>query len=176
MLESGNQQLNKENKNFDEILDVYHSNSVWQALHALITVRPLSENQQKIAKIFDVSLEDIVEAIEGLITLGLVVYETGAYKAKKQSFIYRTQKEDLVQGHKDQAREIINRFSINKGLGANYHFSSNKEHMNRFRQEFSKLVKTTLIDKGNVNPDGIYGITMTAVNFIGDLNSTKEAL
>ena len=158
---------------WSEALSQWHSQSTWQAVYAFLTVRPDITSAKTISEIFDVSLSHAVEAIDGLMTLGLLTLEEGKYKVLKQKFIHHSSKEEAVQNHKDNAREIINRFSYENGQAGSYHFTSSKEDMNWFNSEFLKLIET-LMTRGEERHDGIYAVSMTAINFLKSSKTTKE--
>ncbi|MBT4762372.1 MAG: DUF4423 domain-containing protein [Bdellovibrionaceae bacterium] len=168
--------------NLKKINDQMSGNLVWQAVYALIGYSEKTSSLKWLSQQLDVDLEEVNNAIEGLIRLKLISKSEQGYKKSQNSTLYfkiaNCPESELLKHHIAVSRQTLNLLqpdNINTYLREVT--ISNKEILAELHQAVYKVFlefgsKSKSLSKSE--DDGVYSLTFTAtqtmaLNNKGDL-------
>ncbi|MCB9026116.1 MAG: DUF4423 domain-containing protein [Bdellovibrionaceae bacterium] len=165
----GNLNITKKNTDddFNNLVEDFYNNITWRQLHALLTLKPISASPNNVATLFNIPLDEAVDAIEGLFSLGLLIKNGDTYVAGKKQFLIPDNlntRENRTSEHVNQSRQILNKVDSTLDFGAWTHYlAASKEDMHWFRSEFKKLILELESRVTNNNQNELYTLTYTDV-------------
>ena len=151
-----------------ELLENWFCFPLWQSIHAHLVVYPIGASPRLVAKKFNATLDEAVDAVDGLEQLGLLIKDGPLYKAGKMKFIVQEEemdKETVLEYHRLNVKEILIQLSTKNLHQAKSHvISSNEETMKWFNDEYAKLLdalfeKSEKIEK----PEKVYNLNSTII-------------
>lgn len=172
MLEASRRLKECEFISYDEALDNFYGNWIWRAIHALLDHQDFDSSPIWISKRLDISIEEVVEAFEGLKVLGLVTQDESGFKAKQVQFIVPekfTTLESMVRKHRDVSQQILNQVSVEKNLkGRLYFVASNSEELERLDRKINEALLEFNKRSESCKKDGLYAVTATAIDLLNN--------
>ncbi len=126
------------------LLENWLCDPFWPELHAHLTIESLPASPQVVAETFSVTLEEATDAIDGLEELGFLVKEGSFYKAGKRNFVITKKeitKNQAIHQHILKTRYLLAQIkpeTIEKI--SNYTVACSKEAMNKFKQDFDRII------------------------------------
>ena len=121
----------------------FTDNWIWRTVHCLIESPNFDPSPKWIAKKLDISVEKAVDAIEGLLKLGLIEQVAGTYKVKSQWFQVLPKDlshSDLLDTHIKLAPQILSRLNEDDKYTVQF-FRGNEELLKKYVPRFIELYK-----------------------------------
>ena len=153
--------------NFHSSMEAFLGNLTWRAVHAILELPSAESSPLKISKMLDISVEEVMQALEGLTGLGLVKMNDGKFVPCQQKFMIPLQNietADQIEKHVSVSRQILNTLDAKDSpIFTKSVMVSNKKLMN----ELEDKIKELLLEYDNkaqaegVENDGVYAITLT---------------
>lgn len=165
-------------QNIMEMLDLFYGNWIWRAVHALIEHPKFRSSPQWIADTLSISVQEAVDALEGLEELGLVKREGDKMRVVAQHALIPEEKQTrayTIEKHKQLSQQIVS-FTSPETTDCSFSifFSVKTEDLwktvSRFTEELRILdhSQATLADNST-----LYSLTLTCNNLTPSLK--KEA-
>ena len=155
---------------YDDALDNFQGNVVWRAAHALLDHQDFDSSPLWISKSLGITVEEAVEALEGLRVLGLVAKTENGYEKRKIQFLVpeeRTKLDSQIKSHVNLSQQLLNR--LNKETKSRYQegfVASNKDIVLEFDRKIREAFYDMLDKSTEKSKDGIYGFSMTIVDLL----------
>lgn len=154
---------------FARALAELKSNVVWRCIEALLDYTGPNESAIAIAKRIGVSVEEVVECIEGLKTLGILVPTDKGFIKKNFQMLLLAEENDLAKekkSHQRYAEQVIMKLHKSySGFAWGTH-AANKQLLAELHQEVLAAM-SKFGDRGRSAPaDGIYALEFSGVQFI----------
>jgi hypothetical protein len=180
-LEVGN---TTEHISIDDARASFQRNTDWWTVFACFDLPDFNQSPLWISKKTGVSVEEVVEALEGLSVLGLLTRENGTFAPSKgrEFFLYDfsgKSKKQVIEDHSIVTQQILNDMRMD-GTFAIEHCSlaANKEIISELYSDMkAAIVKAFQKSQEMKNRnDGVYRIAFTAVDAIRTKSSTEKGV
>ena len=163
---------------FADLLELFYGNWIWRAVLTLIDHPKFNSSPKWISETLNISIEEAVDAFEGLEELHLVSRsEDGRLIAKSPTFIVpedKTSKNFIVKKHKLVSQQILARSTPVQMEGTLTYFMnvSKEELYSALEKVFSELKTLGASEEKGQNP-GVYAISLTCSNIAPQLQEEK---
>ncbi len=165
---------------YNDALEAYRSNSNWWTVFASFDLPDFSPSPLWISKRMGLAVEEVVEALEGLATLGFLRKEGSAfYPIKDRGFlrfdIEGRARKDLLDEHALVSQQVLNHLN-ETGRAAIDHrcFAANTEILKELYADvakaFDKAFEASQKLKTN---DGVFKMSFTAVDVAPKIQESK---
>lgn len=121
----------------------FTDNWIWRTVLCLVESPNFNPSPKWIAAKLDTSVEKVVDAIEGLVILGLIEKTASGYRVKNnwlQVLPSDLSRNDLLDTHLKVAPQILSRLNEDDGFTVQF-FKGNKELLKKFGPKFVELYK-----------------------------------
>ena len=155
-----------------EARDLFRRNSNWWVVYAAFDLPDFVPSPTWISQRTNLDVAEVVEALEGLTTLGCLTKDDGAfYPVKGKEFIgadWPTEsKAKVIDGHALVSQQILNQLHEKTQIAYDHRcIAANKKIISELYQDISKAFEKAF-ENARSNPsanDGIYKMTFTAVD------------
>jgi len=158
---------------YEEALENFYGMSIWRELHALLEHQEFNSSPKWIANKLNISIEEALDAVEGLTALGLIgKNDDGSFFPKQLQILIPTEKMNRVEMAKNHlliSHQILNGFSADSedNFFRNCYYLSNKDLVDELTENI-KLALKEFREKSDIttNKDGLYAIQITGTNII----------
>lgn len=169
----------KHTMQFGDAREQYQKNSNWWVVYASFDLPDFVASPLWIAQRTKLDVSEVVEALEGLTTLGFLTKENGAfYPVKDKDFVKfnwpNKSKSEIIDEHAIVSQQMLNQLAEDARIAFDHRcFAANKEIVVELYQDIVKAFEKAF-EKARYNPnsnDGIFKMTFTAV----DVAPTEDA-
>lgn len=158
---------------YEDALENYTSNTNWWVVFASFDLPDFDSSPLWISQRTNVSVKEVVEALEGLAVLGFLRKENGSFfPVKGKDFVKfdvkRKPKADILEDHALIASQILNQLQ-EEALAAVDHrcFAGNLEILQELYSDISQAFEKAYEKSKSVrNKDRIFKMTFTAVDVL----------
>lgn len=168
---------------YAEAQDAFQRNTKWWSVFAAFNLNDFKPSPIWIAQKVGISIEEVVEALDGLSALGYLTKDNGAfYPVKGKDFINfnwgNKTKTEIIDEHAIVSQQILNDLNTKTLFAYDHRFLAGNEEIltelyadikNAFDKAFAKSQQTD-----NKNNNAIFKITFTGVNVVKNNNSNEE--
>ena len=143
----------------------FTDNWIWRTVHCLIENPNFDPSPRSIASKLDVSVEKAVDAVEGLLKLGLIEKSSGTYKVKSQWFQILPKdlsSADILDTHIKLAPQILSRLNEDDKFTVQF-FKGNETLLKKYVPRFIELYKQ--MDE-EAQREGISDVMASEISFV----------
>lgn len=177
---SSKKQASSDAKSYSKLIDLFYSNWVWRAVHALSDHPKFKSSPTWIAKTLSISVEEVVDALEGLEELGFLVKKESSYVSKSPQILLpeeKTTKSFAISCHKKLSQQMLIKSQVSEVEGTMTCFVNVEKSAvhELLRRIFSDL--NALNEVRSVAPDAeLFSFSLTCSNLAPSLkDSSHEA-
>lgn len=153
---------------FYKLIDLFYGNWIWRAVHTLVDHPNFTPSPTWIAEMLSISVAEAVDALEGLIELGLVVRNENSYKTHMPKMLIpeeKTKKAFSIKCHKQLTQQLIAKSEVENIEGTMACF------VNIDRNDLYPILRDVLERFSSLNHDKdispssqLYSINLTCTN------------
>lgn len=157
---------------FGDAREQYQKNSNWWVVYAAFDLPDFIPSPIWLSQRTNLEISEVVEALEGLTTLGFLTKENGAfYPVKDKDFVKfdwpNKSKSEIIDEHAIVSQQMLNQLTEEARIAFDHRcFAANKEIVVELYQDIVKAFEKAF-EKAKQNPnsnDGIFKMTFTAVD------------
>ena len=161
-------------KQHQELQKKYTGNWLWRTLAALVDAETFDPSLSKLAKQLGVTVNEVVEAFEGLEKLGIIRRTAEGYE-RVLKFVYFSDRDldpsQVLADHVLISTQILGRLDpLNPELNSFYRtgfIASNEKAVRRFCGQLEELLKAFLTESAEGVADGVYALSFSSVEVSG---------
>lgn len=168
---------------YAEAKDAFQRNTKWWAVFAAFDLSDFNPSPLWISKKTGVSVEEVVEALEGLSVLGYLKKDNGSFNTVKGKEFLNfdwsgKSKMDIIDEHAVVSQQILNEMSTDKTIAFDHRFlAGNPEIITELYKDiklaFDKAFQKAQMSKSTNN--AIYNITFTGVDIVKSNDNQERA-
>lgn len=155
----------------------YIGNWVWRATASLIDTKDFNPSPKWIAKKLNVTLEEVIDALEGLEKLGIIGRSTNGYK-KLLKYVYFSDRDldpkSVLSDHVLISTQIMGRLNpANPNVGSFYRtgfVATNQDLAKKYFLKIESVMKEFLMESANCSADAVYAFTFSGIDVKGETN------
>lgn len=158
----------KKDSGFSEAIDLFYGNWIWRAVHALIEHPNFNSSPNWIAKTLSISVEEALDALEGLEDLGLITRGEET-KLRVPQFFVPDEKQTrpyVVEKHRQISQQILNSTSPDTATGTfSFFLSVDPETLLKAVASFANdIIEIDKNKKERRSEEGLFAVTLTCNN------------
>jgi hypothetical protein len=165
--------------NFKELIDLFYGNWIWRAVHALLDHPKAESSPTWISNTLNISVEETVDALEGLEELGLIEKQGSKLLTKAPAFFAPKDRATMsytVTKHRQLALQVLNRTTIPQVEGMlDYFLNISPEELYPVLEEIISSIRkageTAALNKPRT---GLYTISLTCSNLAPLLQGERK--
>jgi DNA-binding Lrp family transcriptional regulator len=159
------------NAPYTESLYKFQGDLDWRAIHALFDHQDFNPSHKWIAGQIGCSVEKVVEAIEGLITLGIIKRTTDGFAIAKKDFSFsdlgEINRESRIDSNILLTQQISQKRNyVSPGFDRTSFVSSNKELTTELFEKISELITDYRKKSLESHKDGVYSLAVIATDIL----------
>ena len=159
----------------------YIGNWVWRAVAALVDTKDFQPSPKWIAKKLNITLEEVVDAIEGLERLGILGRTKTGYK-KLLKYVYFSDRDldpkTVLSDHVLISTQIMGRLNPgNPKMGCFYRtgfVATNQDVAKKYFLKIESIMKEFLMESANCSADTVFAFTFSGVDVVEKQNQGSE--
>ncbi|MCB0367148.1 MAG: DUF4423 domain-containing protein [Bdellovibrionaceae bacterium] len=161
-------------KRHQELQKKYTGNWLWRTLAGLVSTADFDPSLSKLAARLRVSVNEVVEAFEGLEQLGIIRRTAEGYE-RVLKYVYFSDRDldpgQVLADHVLISTQVLGRLDpLNPELNSFYRtgfIASNEKAVRKFCRQMEEIMKAFLMESAAESADGVYGFTFSSVEVSG---------
>lgn len=144
-IEVNNTRIKQDGPEIENLWVHYYENWIWRAVESLATAKDFDPSIRSIATRLNISTEKAVDAVEGLLKIGLLVRQKNTYaKPQRVTSINREilSAQSLLAGHAKMANQIITKLDVQSIFSTRFCLGSDeliRKHAIKIQDFFNSL-------------------------------------
>lgn len=158
---------------YTDAIDNYTMNTDWWAVFAAFDLTDMNPSPIWIADHLAMSLNTVIEALEGLVVLGYLTKDSKGYSVIPNKDFIKLEptalpKPEVIEAHSLISRQIINDLDEQKPLAIDHRcFASNIEILKQLYSDINQAMEKAFEQSKNLkNKDSIFKMSFTATDII----------
>lgn len=172
---SQNRDLNTTNANLlknKKLQEKYTGSWLWRTLAAMVDMSSFEPSPIKLAAQLNVTVEQVVEALEGLVELGIIRRTTDGFSRVFKNVYFSDRQlnpKALLVDHMLVSTQISGRLDAFNNKGQFYRtgfVATNRETMNNFCEKLDALMREFLEESSKAEADTVFAMTFSGVEVL----------